>query len=123
MPQNLDPSGPGAIDGAISWIQATMVGSLATAVAIIAIAGFGLMLLTGRLSRRRGIQLILGCFIVFGAPTIAAGILNALGATGARASLPPAASAAATLPPVPVPPASRSVPYDPYAGAALPPRR
>ena len=119
MPQNFDPSGPGAIGGAIGWIQAAMVGSLATAVAIIAIAGFGLMLLSGRLSRRRGFQLILGCFIVFGAPTIAAGILNALAATGARASPPPAVPTAATLPSVPVPPASRSVPYDPYAGAAL----
>jgi hypothetical protein len=100
-----------------------MVGSLATAVAIIAIACFGLLLLSGHLSQRRGFQLILGCFIIFGAPTIAAGILNALNATGARASLPPAAPLAATLPPVPVPPASRSVPYDPYAGASLPPRR
>jgi hypothetical protein len=94
----------------------------ATSMAIIAVACFGLMLLSGRLSKRRGTQLILGCFIVFGAPSIAAGMMNALGipdTTEQKAQL----AASVPLLPVSTPPPVAAANSDPYAGAALPPRR
>ena len=109
-----------AIAAALSWIVGTLTGGLATSVAILAIAGFGLLLLSGRLPKRRGAQLILGCFVIFGAPTIAAGLLNAL--LHQPSELPPPASVpvAAAGPPAT---AMSTEPYDPYAGAALPPPR
>lgn len=123
MTPDLDIPQPNAIDGAIGWFQATLVGSVATAVAIIAMACLGLLLLSGRLSGRRGIQLILGCFVVFGAPTIASGILNALSLKDDRAPAVDALPTAANVAPVPMRPLPPNQPYDPYAGAALPPRR
>jgi type IV secretory pathway VirB2 component (pilin) len=112
----------GALAAAINWIELTLVGNLATAIAIIAIGWFGMMMLSGRFSRRRGIQLIVGCFIIFGASTIASGVMSTLNSGSADAQtaspdFPVVAAAPAATPP------SVAVPYDPYAGAALPPRR
>jgi type IV secretory pathway VirB2 component (pilin) len=106
----------------VQWLQATLSGTLATAVAVIAVAAVGLLLLSGRIDVRRGAQVIFGCFVLFGASSIAAGIVRA--ASGENAS----PDIAATLPPPPVypPPTANAsvpaVPYDPYAGAALPTR-
>jgi type IV secretion system protein VirB2 len=56
------------------WVQGTLLGNVATAVAVIAVAVVGFLMLTGRLEWRRGITVILGCFIIFGAAAIVAGI-------------------------------------------------
>jgi type IV secretion system protein VirB2 len=117
------PSQPGVIHAAIDWLQQTLTGSLAMTVAVIAIAWFGLMMMSGRLPRRRGLQLLLGCFIIFGASLIASGIINTLQAGATDGS----EVAAQSPPPPPAPIAVQRAgpvsPYDPYAGAALPPRR
>jgi type IV secretion system protein VirB2 len=76
----LDPAGSGPILGAVNWVQGTLLGNLATTAAVIAVAVVGLMMLTGRMDWRRGATVILGCFIVFGAAAIVAGIRSA--ATG-----------------------------------------
>jgi type IV secretory pathway VirB2 component (pilin) len=68
---------------ALHWLQDTALGTIATMIAIIAIAAIGLLLLTGRIDWRRGVTTIIGCFVLFGAPTIAAGILSALNGIGA----------------------------------------
>jgi type IV secretory pathway VirB2 component (pilin) len=68
------PRGSGPILAAVMWVQDTLLGNVATAVAVIAIAVVGFMMLTGRLEWRRGIAVILGCFIIFGAAAIVAGI-------------------------------------------------
>ena len=47
--------------------------------AIIAIAGVGFMMLTGRMNWRHGAIVIVGCFIIFGAASIVAGIQTAAG--------------------------------------------
>ncbi len=78
--ETLDPAGSGAIDGALYWIQGTLMGTVATVAAIIAIAGVGFMMLTGRMNWRHGATVILGAFILFGAASIVAGIRQA--ATG-----------------------------------------
>lgn len=74
-----DPAGSGPIVGAIAWIQGTLLGTVATVVAVIAVAVVGLMMLTGRMNWRYGATVILGCFILFGAASIVAGIQSAAG--------------------------------------------
>ena len=69
-----DPAGSGAIVGAVQWMQGTLLGTLATVAAVIAVAVVGMMMLTGRINWRYGATVILGCFILFGAASIVAGI-------------------------------------------------
>ncbi len=71
---NLDPAGSNVILTAVTWLQGTLLGNVATALAVIAVGATGLMMLTGRIDWRRGATVIIGCFIVFGAAAIVAGI-------------------------------------------------
>jgi type IV secretion system protein VirB2 len=70
----LDPPGSNVILTAVDWLQGTLLGNVATALAVIAVGATGLLMLTGRIDWRRGATVILGCFIVFGAAAIVAGI-------------------------------------------------
>ncbi|MBC7520666.1 MAG: TrbC/VirB2 family protein [Sandarakinorhabdus sp.] len=70
----LDPQGSGPIAGALAWIQGTLLGSVATAVAVIAVASVGLLMLTGRMNWRFGATVVIGLFILFGAGAIVGGI-------------------------------------------------
>lgn len=70
----LDPQGSGPITAALGWMQGTLLGSVATAIAVIAVASVGLLMLTGRMNWRFGATVIIGLFIVFGAGSIVAGI-------------------------------------------------
>lgn len=70
----LDPAGSSVILTAVNWIQGTLLGNVATAIAVIAVGATGLMMLMGRLDWRRGATVIIGCFVVFGAAAIVAGI-------------------------------------------------
>src|SRR5215212_8220103 len=72
-----DPQGSGPIVNALQWLQGTLLGNVATAVAVIAVAMVGFMMLTGRMNWRFGATVIIGCFILFGAGTIVAGIQSA----------------------------------------------
>ena len=74
-----DPAGSGPIVAAVAWIQGTLLGTVATVVAVIAVAVVGFMMLTGRMNWRYGASVILGCFILFGAASIVAGIQSAAG--------------------------------------------
>ncbi|MEG3125133.1 TrbC/VirB2 family protein [Sphingomonas sp. GB1N7] len=69
-----DPAGSGVLVSAVGWLQGTLLGTIATVVAVIAIASVGFMMLTGRINWRYGVTVIIGCFIVFGAASIVAGI-------------------------------------------------
>lgn len=75
----LDPDGSGVIIGAVNWLQGTLLGTVATVVAVIAVACVGFMMLTGRINWRHGAVVVLGCFILFGAASIVAGIRAAAG--------------------------------------------
>lgn len=103
---------PGAsvLIDAVQWLQATVLGTVATSVAVTAVAWVGMLMLLGRLDIRRGLTVVLGCFVLFGATSIVAGLrsLADLGEPGEFAAVPPA--------PVPPPPAPRNP--DPYAGAS-----
>jgi type IV secretion system protein VirB2 len=74
-----NPQGSGPIVAALLWLQGTLLGNVATAVAVIAVAMVGFMMLTGRMNWRFGATVIIGCFILFGAGTIVAGIQSAAG--------------------------------------------
>jgi type IV secretion system protein VirB2 len=54
-----------------------LLGNIATSVAVIAVAITGFMMLSGRVNWRHGITVIIGCFIIFGAAAIVAGIQSA----------------------------------------------
>lgn len=103
---------------ALAWVQGTLLGTIATLVAVIAIASIGFAMLSGRVDMRHGIRMVLGCFILFGASTIAAGIQA--GFAGAVEAPHPAVTQAAPLPAIlPEPPPANA---DPYAGASVPVR-
>ncbi|MGL5836874.1 MAG: TrbC/VirB2 family protein [Sphingorhabdus sp.] len=74
---NTSPPGSGPINNALGWIQGTLLGNLATTAAVIAVAACGFMMLTGRMNWRFGATVIMGCFVLFGATAIVAGIQSA----------------------------------------------
>lgn len=79
---NTDPQGSGPIVSAVRWLQGTLLGTVATVVAVIAVAAVGFMMLTGRMNWRYGSIVILGLFILFGAASIVAGIQAAATVSG-----------------------------------------
>jgi type IV secretion system protein VirB2 len=74
-----DPAGSGPITGAVDWLQGTLLGNVATAVAVIAVAAVGFMMLTGRVNWKYGATVVLGLFILFGAASIVGGIRSVAG--------------------------------------------
>lgn len=114
-----DPMGAGALVAAAAWVRALVTGTVATIIATIAVAGVGFLMLQGRLPLRRGIGVVLGCFVIFGAGVIA-NALMAL-ATGGR-ELGPGAPVPISVRPTPVAPPPQPQVYDPYAGASVPVR-
>ena len=116
----VDPPGSSVVVAAVMWLQGTLLGSVATLIAILAVSAFGFMMLAGRVNIRYGLTVILGAFILFGASTIVSGLLSSLSgadrvASSSVAEAPPPMVAPAPAPP---PPANR----DPYAGASVPSR-
>ncbi len=108
-------AGSSAIVVAVRWIEQALLGSVATGVAVIAVAIVGASMLTGRMRWRRGASVVLGCFIIFGASSIANGIAGSSQASVAVADAPTVAIAPMAVQP---PPDN----YDPYAGASFIPR-
>ena len=113
-----DPQGGSVIVAAITWLQGTLLGTVATSIAVIAIAWVGLMLMTGRVSVRYGFTVFVGCFILFGAALISAGIRGSLEGSPI-AYAPPAPPPRPPAQPLPPPQPANA---DPYAGAAVPSR-
>lgn len=74
-----DPAGSSPLVAAMEWIQGTLLGNVATAAAVIAVAVVGFMMLTGRIEWRRGLTVVIGCFIIFGAVAIVSGIRSLAG--------------------------------------------
>ena len=95
-----------------------MVGPAATTIAILAIALIGVLLLSGHLPVRRALLVVMGCFIVFSASAIAQGIMNGMVRAEPTSAVPEIDETGVTPSP-----RSAPVPYDPYAGAAVPVRQ
>ena len=120
-----DPAGSGAVVAAVQWLQYTLLGTVATTVAVISVATVGLMMLSGRIDLRRGASVVVGCFILFGASSIAAGISAVAVGEPAQAEIPYAVQPWTAPPPPPSVPVQTYVPpssADPFAGAAVPTR-
>lgn len=66
--------GDDPITNALRWMQNILLGPVATSLAIMAVAGVGFMMLTGRMNWRYGGTVIVGVFIIFGAPRLVASI-------------------------------------------------
>ena len=97
------------------WLTDTLLGDLAIALCVIAVAIIGLLMMSGRLPIRQGAKVVLGCFVLLGAPVIASGFLQ----LGDEARVYDGAAASPqtqSLPPrEELPPST----YDPYAGASM----
>lgn len=105
---------------AARWIEALLLGPLATSVAVIAVASVGLLMLTGRVNVRRGLTVILGCFILFGAGAIAQGLRGGVAMVASDVPTPPLPpQEPQALQPILAAPAQPQPLADPYAGAAL----
>src|SRR5690606_9241266 len=61
----------GAIHTASEWLTFTIAGTLAATLCVLAVALVGFMLLAGRVAVRDGVRVVIGCFILLGAPSIA----------------------------------------------------
>ena len=114
------PAGSSALVAAISWLQDVLLGTVATSIAVIAIAAIGFGMLTGRVNIRHGATVILGCFILFGASTIVNGLRYAASGAGDYAPPPPVVVVAPPPPPPRAQATGAPAPYDPYAGASVP---
>lgn len=113
MNSPIDPYGSQSVfTEAVGWINDLLLGSLAVGLCSIAVALVGLMMLGGQLPVRQGMRVILGCFILLGAPVIAAGLT---GIWQQDAPAVPEPLPIDTQPREELPPAD----YDPYAGASL----
>ena len=113
-----DATGSSALVDAVVWLQDALLGTVATTVAVIAVAAVGFGMLTGRINLRHGITVVMGCFILFGARGIVSGLRYASGGGGeiSTDTAPPPVTAATTSPQ----PAGTPASYDPYAGASVP---
>jgi type IV secretory pathway VirB2 component (pilin) len=110
-------NGYSALTAAISWIEQLLIGNLGTSIAVLAIAGVGFAMLQGYLPVRNGTRVLIGCFILFGAPLIAQGLVRAL-----RGEKNVAQQQLAPTPNIPAPPRepAKGERFDPYAGATVP---
>ncbi len=114
----VEPDGSGVLVAAANWVRALVTGTPATIVATLAVAAVGLLMLQGRLPLRRGLTVVLGCFVIFGAGAIADGLLRIRDDSVSGDFL---AQAPPSVPPPVTVPAQPQV-YDPYAGASVPVR-
>jgi hypothetical protein len=109
-----------AIAAAAHWLTALLTGPLVTALLVVAVAVLGMGMLAGRLSLRRGMEVVIGCFVLAGATEIAGSMMQRAPGT-ALPALPsaPVAVVEQALPPLgpdPAPRAPSGNPFDPYAG-------
>jgi type IV secretion system protein VirB2 len=108
-----EPQDADSLSTATEWLFQLATGPIAGTLSILAVAAIGLLMLAGRLPLREGARVVIGSFVLLGAPAIAAALLELGGH-----SLPPDTSAWAkplVEPPAELPPSN----YDPYAGASL----
>lgn len=97
------------------WIEGVILGDIALGLCMVVVALIGVMMLAGRLPLQDGSRVVIGCFVLLGAPGIAAGFVGSGSVVIEASSLPL---------PVAVP-SERSRPhlptanFDPYAGASL----
>ena len=75
-PSLLDPPVVSPFMPAAEWVTGTLLGSVAVSLCVIAIAFVGLRMMTGHLAARDGLRVVIACFVLLGASSIAAGLLR-----------------------------------------------
>jgi type IV secretory pathway VirB2 component (pilin) len=116
------PPGAGdssALLGAAQWVEALVHGQAATAIAVLAVAATGMLMLSGRMPIKRGLTVGLGCFLLFGASTIARGIVASATSVAGTEGLPARQPEIDPAPFNPAPPPAPPTVADPYAGASI----
>lgn len=109
------PSDGSTLVEAANWAASLLTGRVGTIVAILAVATVGFAMLLGRVSVRDGARVVIGCFVLFGAPAIARDLLGLARWNGDSVAVEVEASPPPIAVPSPPPPNR-----DPYAGASLP---
>lgn len=97
------------------WIEGVMLGEIALGVCVIGVAFIGVLMLSGRLQLREGARVVVGCFVLLGAPVIAAGFVEGGSGMIGPSALPLTVAVPIDSPRPDLPPAN----FDPYAGASL----
>ncbi len=108
-----------ALGAAGGWIVDLMQSNLVVAIAALAVAGIAFAMLLGRVPIRKAAATIFGCFIFFGATTIAQALL---GSATPPPTEPAASPALPTTGPTELDAKPADPPTDPYAGASVPTR-
>ena len=70
------PMSPGALVTAANWLQQVVAGNAAMLLGVIAVAILGLAMFNGQLPVRRGLVVVAGCFLLFGAPSIGRALMG-----------------------------------------------
>jgi type IV secretory pathway VirB2 component (pilin) len=108
------PMSPGALVTAANWLQQVVAGNAAMLLGVIAVAVLGLAMFNGQLPVRRGLVVVAGCFLLFGAPSIGKALMGLPGGGSAQLGSQERESVPKQVPLPTVPPER-----DPYAGAGL----
>jgi type IV secretory pathway VirB2 component (pilin) len=104
------------VAAATSWMERALLGDAAVALCVIAVALLGLAMLNGQLPVRRAGQVVLGIFVLLGAPVIAGNFAGMWAGSNPRYEAPPAPAVTGVIyEREELPPAD----FDPYAGASL----
>lgn len=74
-----DAAGDAPVMQSVQWIERVMLGEVALGLCVIAVAFIGVIMLGGRLPVREGMRIVLGLFVVLGAPVIAGGFAEGFG--------------------------------------------
>ncbi|MEP3050461.1 MAG: TrbC/VirB2 family protein [Erythrobacter sp.] len=112
-----DPTAEPVLENSVGWINGVVLGEIAVGLCILSVAFLGILMLTGRLPLRSGLRVVVGCFMLLGAPAIAAGFMWGGDAMIERSA---AAPVNPTEPdPVEVRGELPPTDYDPYAGASF----
>lgn len=109
-----DAGGDAPMLQSAQWIERVVLGDVALGLCAIAVAVVGAAMLGGRLPVREGMRIVLGVFVVLGAPVIAGGFAGGFSETVDLSPPQPAKVDGGGVRPD-LPPAD----YDPYAGASL----
>ncbi len=96
------------------WIEGAILGEFALGLCVIAVAFIGARMLIGRLPLREGARIVVGCFVLLGAPVIARGLYDLGGI-----SSPTLLSNLQTINPATPRPELPKATYNPYAQASV----
>lgn len=97
----------------VEWLTGLVSGTVAAALCVLAVALIGLLMLGGRVHMRRSARILVGCFLLLGAPAITGGLLSVVRLDAKSDLISPDTAPIDVRPPLP--PSN----YDPYAGASL----